>query len=156
MNPNFFNLSKRSKRDILSDLLEGKSTEGLIGKKELNALQRLLQSPPAKSTPVKINNQPSKTKKFTAAGKKSQKTKIVTSTGKTTRQPKRKKTHYLTHEISEHLDKTQLTIRSLVPEELRYRISKSLIVNKALAMILQEFKSKGINSRLMRTIRQKI
>jgi len=156
MNPNFFNLSKRKKRDILSDLLEGKSTEGIVGQKELNAVHRLLEGPPANSTPVKINNQPPKTKKFTVAGKKSQKTKIVTSAGKTTQQPKKKKTHYLSHEISEKLDKTQMTIRSIMPQEVRYRISKSLIVNKALAMVLREFKTQGINSSLMHSIRQKI
>ena len=48
-----------------------------------------------------------------------------------------------------------MTIRSLVPEDLRYRISKSLIVNQALAMILHEFKAEGKNSRLMHTIIQK-
>ena len=156
MNPNFFNLSKRKKRDILSDLLEGKPTEGIVGQKELNAVNRLLEGPPSNNIPVKINNRPAKTKKFTAAGKKSLKTKIVTSAGKVTQQPKKKKTHYLSHEISEKLDKTQITIRSIMPQELRYRISKSLIVNKALAMILHEFKTQGINSRLMHTIRQKI
>ena len=75
--------------------------------------------------------------------------------GKNAGKAKRKKTHYLSHEISENLDRTQLTIRALVPEELRYTISKSLIVNKALAMILREFKAGRENSRLMRSIIQK-
>ena len=103
MNPIFFNLSKRKKRDILSDLLEGKPTEGIISKKELNAVNRLLEGRTSNNTPVKINNRPAKTKKFTAAGKKSLKTKIVTSAGKVTQQPKKKKPHYLSHEIYEKL-----------------------------------------------------
>ena len=141
MNPNFFNLSKRKKRDLLSELLLGKSTEGLIGQKELNAVNRLLEVPPVNNTPVNINNQPQKTKNVNPAPKKPQKA-------------KRKKTHYLTHEISENLDMTQTAIRSLVPENVQFRISKSLIVNQSLAMILQEFEAKGKNSRLMRTIIQ--
>ena len=152
MNPIFFNLSQRKKRDVLSELLEGRSTEGIIGQKEINAVNRLVEGPPSHKTPVKKNSQPPKTKKFTVAHPKTQLTKNVTAAGLKTRQPKKKKTHYLSHEISEDLDKTQMTLRSLVPEKLRYRVSKSLIVNKALAMILHEFKAEGKNSRLMYTI----
>jgi len=155
MNPNFFNLSQRKKRDVLSELLEGKSTEGIIGQKEINAVKKLVEGPPSNKTSVKKNNQPPKTKKFTVAGPKIKMTKNVTAADQKTRQTKKKKTHYLSHEISEDLDKTQMTIRSLVPEKLRYRISKSLIVNKALAMILLEFKAEGKNSRLMHTIMHK-
>jgi hypothetical protein len=141
MNPNFFNLSKRKKHDVLSDLLLGKSSEGIISKKELNALNKLIKGQPAKKSPGKNKRQPVKTKKV-VAGKRSQKA------------PK-KKTHYLSQEISENLDKTQMVIRSLVPENLQPRISKSHIVNQALAIILQEFEVKGKNSRLMHTIIQK-
>ena len=155
MNPIFFNLSKRKKHDILSELLMGKSTEGIISQKEINAVNRLIEDRPLNNAPVEINDQPPKTKKFTVVGKDSQKTKNVTDAAQKIRTAKKKKTHYLSQEISENLDKTQITIRSLVPENLRYRISKSLIVNKALAMILQEFKAEGKNSRLMRSIIQK-
>jgi len=142
MNPIFFNLSKRKKRNILTDLLLGKSTEGIVSKKELNALNRLIEGPPSSTAPVKINNRPKRTKEVSTAGKKNQNT-------------KRKKTHYLSQEISENLDRAQMTIRSLVPEDLRSRISKSHIVNQSLAVVLQEFEAKGKNSRLIRTIMQK-
>jgi len=142
MNPNFFNLTKRKKRDRLSELLLGKSTEGLVGKKELNAVNRLLEVPSANKSPVNINDQPQQTKNVSPAQKRPQK-------------PKKKKTHYLAQEISESIDRTQTIIRSLVSENLRYRISKSLIVNQSLAMILQEFEVQGKNSRLVRSIMQK-
>ena len=142
MNPIFFNLSKRKKRNVLTDLLLGKSTEGIVSKKELYALNRLIEGPPSSTAPVKINNRPKKTKKVRTAGKKNQNT-------------KRKKTHYLSQEISENLDRAQMTIRSLVPEDLRSRISKSHIVNQSLAVVLQEFEAKGKDSRLISTIMQK-
>ena len=50
MNQNFFNLSHRKKRDLLSDLLIGKDREGNISKKELIALKRIIADS-ASSTP---------------------------------------------------------------------------------------------------------
>ena len=143
MDSNFFNLSKRKKRDLLSDLLEGRSTEGIISKKELNAVNRLIGKPLSGTSPSKVNRQTRKTKKLTAAVKKTRKAKIKT-------------THYLSQEISEDLNRTHIAIRSLVPGNLRVRVSKSFIVNQALAMSLQEFASKGKDSRLLRSILQKL
>ncbi|UCD65846.1 MAG: hypothetical protein JSW69_07510 [Deltaproteobacteria bacterium] len=141
MNPNFFNLSKRKKRDVLTDLLLGKSSEGIISKKELNALNKLIEGQPAKKAPAKNKTKPVKTRKI-AVSKRPQKV-------------KKKTTHYLSQEISENLDKVQMDIRSRLPENLQSGISKSHIVNQALAIILQEFEAKGKNSRLMQTIVQK-
>ena len=141
MNPNFFNLSKRKKRDLLTDLLVGKSTEGIISKKELNALNRLIEGGPVNNAPVKIPAEPQKTKIGTAAKNKS-------------RKAKRKITCYLAPEITENLDKAQIAIRSQLPENLRSRVTKSEIINQALVVLLQEFAAKGKNSRLIRTIIQ--
>jgi len=138
MDPNFFNLSKRKKQDLLSDLLVGKSTEGIIGKKELNAVNRLLEVLLSGTSPVKVNRQTPKAKKFTSAGKKT------------------KTTLYVSKEISEDLDKARIAMRSLVPGNFRSRVSKSAIVNQALAMSLQEFKSKGKDSRLLHSIVQEL
>ncbi len=142
MNHNFFNLSKSKKHDVLYDLLVGKSSEGIISKKELNALKRLVEGVPSKKSPVKNNNLPTKTKKVTFAAINTQKRKLKT-------------THYLSQEVSENLNMAQMTIRSLMPEDLQFKISKSEIVNQSLAMILQEFAIKGKNSRLIRTLMQK-
>jgi len=142
MNSNFFDLSKRSKRDLLTELLLGESTEGIISKKELNALNKLIAAPSSNKAIAKLNTQPAGTKKVTAAGKKSLKR-------------KRKTTFYLSQELSDHLIKAQMTIRSLVPADRRLLISKSFIVSQSLAKILQEFETEGKNSRLFRAIMQK-
>ena len=143
MDSNFFNLSKRKKRDLLSELLEGKSTEGIISKKELNAVNRLLKVLLSGTPPSKVNRKTLTTRKLTAVGK-------------TTRETKTKTTHYLSQEISEDLDRALIAIRTLVPENLRSRVSKSCIVNQALAMSLQEFASKGKDSRLLYSILQEL
>jgi len=45
-----------------------------------------------------------------------------------------------------------MTIRSFVSEDFQPMINKSYIVNHALAIILQEFETKGEKSRLMNAI----
>ena len=82
MKPNFFNLSKRKKRDIFSELLLGKPSGGIIGKKDLNAVNRLLAGMLAGNARIRINCQPAKTKNVTFAKKK-----IPTT--------QKNKTHYL-------------------------------------------------------------
>jgi len=141
MNTNFFNLTKKQKRDLLFELLSGKSSEGIISKKELNALNRLIETTPSNRASLKVANQPLKQKKTTAVKKKVKAAKVKT-------------THYVSQEISEDLDRAQKTIRSLAPEHLKADISKSFIVNHALALLLEEFKEKGKNSKLMRHILQ--
>jgi hypothetical protein len=141
MNSNFFNFSQRKKRDILFDLLVGKSSEGIVSKKELNAVNRLLEGPPSFKTPVITNNRPTKTEMLTVAGKNATKT-------------KRKTTCYLSQEISENLDKVQMTVHSLVSADIRARVSRSYIVAQALAVTLQEFDAQGKDSRLVRFILQ--
>ena len=139
MNPNFFNLSKRKKRDVLSELLTGEISEGMISKKELKALHKLIgHAPQINKTPDK---QPEKTKKIAVRKKK--------------KEAKRKTTHYLSEEIFENLDSVQKKIRSIVPENLKSKVSKSEIVNQALVLILKEFETKGEDSKLVRNIIQK-
>ena len=141
MNPNFFNFSKQHKRNLLSELLVGASTEGIVSKKELNALNKFIQETSLKRVPGKKNILSLKRKKVSAAQKRTPK-------------PKRKATYYLSEKNFADLDLTRMTIRSLVPEHFRSRVSKSYIVNQAIVMILHEFSEKGKKSLLVRNIMQ--
>lgn len=141
MNTNFFDLSKRKKRDLLFELLTDVSSEGIISKKEIYALNILIDKQSLKKATVTKNEQSKKIKKSTAE--------------KETQKTQKKATHYLSQEVYNNLDKAQVTIRTLVPEHLQSRISRSYIVNLSLDIILQEFKAKGKNSKLMHNIMQK-
>jgi hypothetical protein len=143
MNPNFFNLSKRKKRDILSELLVDNLPEGIVSKKELNAVNRMLECSSLSRTSVTIKVQRAQPEKKVTAQKTNSESKIKT-------------TYYLSKEISENLNTTQIAIRSYVPKKFRSMVSMSHIVNQALVVILQEFETKGKDSRLMRTILQKL
>jgi hypothetical protein len=138
MNTNFFNLSKRKKRDVLYELLTDSQHEGIISNKELNALNRLVGNS-AQAEPLQKRKQEKSTKK-TARRKKAL---------------KRKTTYYLTDEVFENLDNAKKEIQAIVPEKLRSKVSKSQIVNKALSVILKEFEAKGGNSSLVRELVKK-
>ena len=139
MNPNFFNLSKRKKRDILSELLVGETSKGLVSKKELSALHKLIgKTQQVNSIHKKL---PDKTKKIVLRKKKKEK--------------KRKATHYLSEEVLKSLDSAIKEIRTGLPEKFRSNVSKSQIVDLALAEVLDEFENKGEKSRLVRNIIQK-
>ena len=87
MNPNFFNLSKRKKRDVLSEILVGETSEGLVSKKELSALHKLIgNTQQVNSIHKKL---PDKTKKIVLRKKKKEK--------------KRKATHYLSEKVLKNL-----------------------------------------------------
>jgi hypothetical protein len=139
MNPNFFNLSKRKKRDILSELLAGETFQGLVSKKELKAIYKLIGNiQQVNSIHKKL---PGKTKNIVLRKKKNVK--------------KRKATHYLSEKVLKSLDNVLKEIRTDLPEKLRSSVSKSQIVDLALAEVLDEFENKGEESRLVRNIIQK-
>ena len=138
MSSDFLNLSKRKKRDLLNDLLVGASTEGIVSKKELNTLNKFIHSAPANNRTVKNISQ-SEIKKVSVTRKKPQ-------------QINRKTTYYLSEEIIKKLDKAQINIQSLMPGEFRSRISKSHLVNQALALMLEELETKGKNSKYLHNI----
>ena len=141
MNQNFFNLSKRKKRDILFEMLLGSAREGMVTPKEIRALNRVIKGLFSETTPALTDRQPAWTKNVTAGEKKAAKT-------------KEKTTLYLSPEISESLNRARDTIRSLVAENVRPSITRSHIVDQSLAMTLLEFEARGKNSRLMRSIMQ--
>ncbi len=143
MKPNFFNLSARKKRDLLFELLLGKSTEGIVSKKELIAVNRLIEGLSSNNATITIKKRPV----------------IRTSTaldGMKQAKPKKKTTCYPAQEISEKSDKVQMAVRRLAPPDLRSRVFRSYIVNQALAVTWQDFSAKGKDSSLMRSIMQKI
>lgn len=140
MNPNFFNLKKRKKRDVLSELLSGSTSEGMVSKKELKALNNIIgAAPQATSEQSKKKQEP--VKKTTTRGK--------------IKRAKKKTTHYLSEEVFGDLDNLKNDIRSIVPDNLRSKISKSQIINQALILIMKEFETKGKKSRLVRDIIEK-
>src|SRR5210317_22819 len=98
MNPNFFNLSKKKKRDILSELLAGETSEGLVSKKELSALHKLIGNTQQVNSSHK--KRPDKTKKIASRKKKKEKRK------------KRKATHYMSEEVLKSLDSAVKKIRT--------------------------------------------
>ena len=140
MNSNFFDLTKRKKRDVLSELLADKPLEGIVSKKELNTLNKLI------GETLHINS---------SHNKQTEKTK-KTTVGKKKKESKKKRPHYLSEEVFENLESATNEIRTIVPDNLRTRVSQSQIVNQALLLILKEYKARGENSMLVRSIIQKI
>jgi hypothetical protein len=143
MNPNFFNLSKRKKRDLLAELLIGKDREGMISKKELIALNRIIQESASTTAAVVAINSPvnKSVKKIPVIGTKK-------------RQKKKKTTFYLSQEILNNLNKAEKKIRAAGEKKNLSKISRSQIIDGALSLILEEFAAQGENSRLMRILLQ--
>ena len=136
MNSNFFDLSKRKKSDLLSDLLDDKEPEGIVSKKELLSLNKIIGATPQISPSLK--KQLKKTKK--------------TTPGKKKKEPKKEMTHYLSEDVCEKLDNVSEEIKTIVPEKLQANVSRSQIVNNALTMVLKDYKKRGKKSLLFRYI----
>ena len=136
MNSNFFDLSKRKKSDLLSDLLDDKVPEGIVSKKELLSLNKIIGATPQTSPSLK--KQLKKTKK--------------TTPGKKKKEPKKEMTHYLSEDVCEKLDNVSKEIKTIVPEKLQANVSRSQIVNNALTMVLKDYKKRGKKSLLFRYI----
>ena len=139
MNPNFLNLSNRKKRDVLFELLTGQPSDGLISKKEISSLHKLISNTSQLNSTH--NKQQEKTKKSPVRKKKNE--------------TKKKSTHHLSEEVFENLESVYKEIRSIVPGNLRSGLSESQIVNHGLSLILKELKANGGNSSLVRNIIQK-
>ena len=136
MNSNFFDLSKRKKSDLFSDLLDDKVPEGIVSKKELHSLNEILGTTPQISPGLK--KQLKKTKK--------------TTSGKKKKEAKKEMTHDLSEDVYEKLDNVSKEIKTIVPEKLQTSVSRSQIVNDALTMILKDYKKRGKKSLLFRYI----
>ena len=117
-------------------MLADKNSEGFISKKELNSLNKLI------GETSRLNSKHSK---------RSSKTKLA-KVRKNHRATKKKTTHYLSKEVSDSLDSARNEIRTLVPDNFRSNITRSQIVDQALILILKDYKEKGKNSKLVRSI----
>lgn len=65
---------------------------------------------------------------------------------------KKKTTHYLSKETFEELSQAKRAIRKLVPKDIKTGVSKSLIVDSALKLLLDDFEAKGEESVLVRKV----
>jgi len=141
MNSNFFNLNKRKKRDILSDLLTDISQDGIISKKELYALHKLLENSSSLKAPGSLNKQTKEAKK--------------SSGEETSVKTEKKLSLFIDQDIYNNLKRAQNNLRQLIPKNMHPSISESLLVNLSLAIILQELRDKGKNSRIFHKLMQK-
>jgi hypothetical protein len=111
----FFNLSKRKQRDLLPELLSGKTTDGIISKKELIAVNSIIEFCFSSGAAIAID---SPVKKYV--------TKTPVTRGKKTNTKK----------------KTTL-IRTLGKRKIQSSLSKSQIVNHGLSLSLAKFAQQG-------------
>lgn len=65
---------------------------------------------------------------------------------------KKKSTHYLEEELFGKLEKTRDLLKDMVPQDARRGVTKSAIVSHAVAILMQEFASKGDKSILLKKI----
>jgi hypothetical protein len=129
----------------MDELLCDSKVHGYIRQKELDDLLDVIHNPFFNDTSLydySINLEPDK--------------KEPERKEKRSRESKRKTTHYLTEETFKNLGRAKMDIRKHIPEQYRSQISKTKIVNQALAMILQEFQLKGEKSKIMQTILQSL
>ena len=115
MNSNFFDLSKRKKSDLFSDLLDDKVPEGIVSKKELHSLNEILGTTPQISPGLK--KQLKKTKK--------------TTSGKKKKEAKKEMTHDLSEDVYEKLDNVSKEIvndaLTMILKDYKKRGKKSLL-----------------------------
>ena len=57
-----------------------------------------------------------------------------------------KTTYYLGEETHENLEDARLAIADMLPEETRHRVTRSLLVELALRIVLRDFEKKGRES----------
>lgn len=57
-----------------------------------------------------------------------------------------KTTYYLGEEVYENLEDARQTIADMMPEETRHRVTRSLLVELAIKLVLRDFEKKGRES----------
>jgi len=134
----FFDLSKRKKTNLLSDLLDDKVSDGIVSKKELYSLYKIIFT----------------TEQISPSHKKQTEESKKTSLRKNKKEKNKKTILYLSREVFEQLDNVTNELKTIVPENLHSRITRSQIVNQAITLVLREYKNKGKNSKLVRSIMQ--
>ena len=124
------------KRDILAEVLSGAQGEVEKGLKELFEIIQL------ESEQSLSESHKTQTATFSKTKKGSTRSKVKT-------------THYLTQKVFDELDEAKIEIRDLLPSELINKVTKSNIANFAIKFILEEYKTKGLKSTLIKKLLSK-
>lgn len=123
--------------DILANILSDTSNGKIRGLDELNKLIHLMDNDESLVKPVR--QVPRKKKKRTAKR----------------RSGKHKTTHYLTEEVFDNLGEAKEMIKDLLPEGDKVKATKSIIVESAVKVLLEEFERKGEDSYLVKELLKK-
>lgn len=68
------------------------------------------------------------------------------------RTAKVKTTYYLAEEVYENLEDARQTLADLMPAELRHKITRSLVVELALTLVLRDFEKRGKDGALFQRL----
>jgi hypothetical protein len=119
------------KKDILGDILSGSQDQVVEGLEELNKIINLEGISSTGSGSPGKDSIPEK---------------------KEIGKPRRKTSHYLTGKVFDELGETKFELRELFPSIPKSRVTKSRIVDLAIKTILEEYKEKGPESKLIRKL----
>ena len=123
------------KKDILAEILGGSEEDVVEGLEELCKIINL--------DAISLDGSKSPKKDSIPAKK---------ATGKPTR---KQASHYLTEKVLQELGETKSELRELFPSMPKSKVTKSRIVDLALRTILEEYKEKGLDSKLIRKLMTK-
>jgi len=125
---------KSEKRDILAEILSGEQEDVVNGLDALYEIIRLESSEPLKSDDNTRSASVSKTDP---------------------KKPKKKTSHYLTQHVFDELSEAKVDIRELLPSVPKSEVTKSNIVDIAVRALLEEYKTKGLESALIKKVLSK-
>ena len=126
---------EEEKKDILSEILGGSEEDVVEGLEELCEIINL--------ETISFN------------GSKSPGTKSIPPKKTIRKTTKKQASHYLTEKVLEELGETKSELRELFPSIPKSKVTKSRIVDLALRTILEEYKEKGLESKLIRKLMTK-
>ena len=122
-------------RDILAEILSGVQEDVVEGLDSLYELIRLESGDSVGPDQIQEKKPAPKT------------------TPKTTPKKSKKKTsHYLTEAVFEELSEAKFDVRDFLPDLPKSAVTKSSIVNIAVRTILDEYREKGLESKLIKRL----
>lgn len=148
-------VNRKSTPDILGSLLGGDEPEAPKKKEEKPESQNTIK-PEYHNTGIPAHHKDSKPESRPTVKPARQKKKPASSPVKSRKEEapeeKIKATYYLSTEVVDALEDGWIKLRRISPTESRGQVSKSLIVEQALLMALEDLKDKGKDSQLSRKI----
>ncbi|MBU0731034.1 MAG: hypothetical protein KKE17_04335 [Proteobacteria bacterium] len=129
---------KKEKINILDDLLGGPHFDQIPGLEELNDLVKRCAQP--REDELTFDDFPLKKK---GKSRKDENQKLI---------GKKRITHYLSSQLAAELDDTKESLIKLMAGEYGTRVTKSLIIEQALKVIMNDFEIKGEKSALVKRI----